>query len=230
VEEWQQISFTDFRRIALLGIAAAILIAPLVRVIKLNAEELVLLGIGFVFAVRHQRMLFVFGILAAPVLCRVLATAHQRYDDRRDSALLNGLMIALFVGLIVLSFPSRRSLESQVESSNPANALRFLNKSGLTGRVLNEYVFGGYLIWSRPEHKVFIDGRADLYESAGVLKDYSQWITLRSDPKGILEKYNITVCLLSKNALTARVISLLPNWKEVYSDKLSVIFARQSTY
>ena len=30
--------------------------------------------------------------------------------------------------------------------------------------MLNEYVYGGYLIWAAPENPVFVDGRADIFE------------------------------------------------------------------
>jgi hypothetical protein len=171
-------------------------------------------------------MLFVFGILAAPVLCRLLATTWDSYDPRRDSAVASGIMLALVTGVIALSIPGSQNLEQQVEKANPAKALKFLRSSGLTGRTLNEYVFGGYLIWAAPERKVFIDGRADLYESPGVLQDYVKWALVQSDPRNLLDKYAVRICLLARNAPMAHVMPLVAGWKQVYSDDLAVIFAR----
>ena len=49
--------------------------------------------------------------------------------------------------------------------------MEFIQASHLSGPMLNDYNFGGYLIWAAPEHPVFIDGRTDVYEWSGVLGD-----------------------------------------------------------
>jgi hypothetical protein len=54
----------------------------------------------------------------------------------------------------------------------------------------------------------------------------TQWATLQSDPNGLLNKYKIDFCLLSRASPMATVIPLLPNWTAVYSDNNSVIFVR----
>ncbi len=228
VEEWQQTNVSDPRGLILLAVAGLVLLVPLMRRVDLLASELCLVALGFLFAIRHERMLFVFGILAAPVLCRLLADAWDRYDPRRDSAVASGIMLALVTGVIAVAIPTHQNLEQQVEKANPAKALQFLRNSGVTGRMLNEYVFGGYLIWAAPERKVFIDGRADLYEAPGVLEDYVRWTLVQADPRHLLEKYAIRICLLARNAPMARVMPLLPGWKQVYSDDLSVVFTREN--
>jgi hypothetical protein len=35
---------------------------------------------------------------------------------------------------------------------------------------LNDYIFGGYLIWAAPEYRAFVDGRADVFECTGLWK------------------------------------------------------------
>jgi hypothetical protein len=71
-----------------------------------------------------------------------------------------------------------------------------------------------------------MDGRADVYEWTGVLDEFGDWAMLRADPKVLLEKYRVDFCLLSKNAPMSRVLPYLPGWKMVYSDELSMIFAK----
>jgi hypothetical protein len=41
----------------------------------------------------------------------------------------------------------------------PTAAVEFLKNNEISGNVLSEYGWGGYLIWKYPEKKVFIDGR-----------------------------------------------------------------------
>jgi hypothetical protein len=226
ISEWQQPSFETIRGLALLAVAALILLVPLLRRCKLALHELILVALGFGFAVRHERMVFIFGILAAPILCRLLSSAWGRYDPARDRILPNAVAIALLVPVIALAFPDSRSLRQQIEKANPAKAVAYLRNSGLSGPILNEYAYGGYLVWAFPEQKVFIDGRADLYEPAGVLGEYEKWTLLQTDSKAFLAKYRINVCLLSPNDPMVRVLPLL-GWKTFYSDDLAVVLGKQ---
>jgi hypothetical protein len=93
--------------------------------------------------------------------------------------------------------------------------------------MLNEYLWGGYLIWALPEQKVFIDGRADIFAWTGVLGEYGRWYTLEEDPARLLDKYGIRYCLLRANAPMARVLLYLPGWKRVYGDEVAVVFVKE---
>jgi hypothetical protein len=51
-----------------------------------------------------------------------------------------------------------------VAETLPAGAVDFLRREGRRGRLWNEYVWGGYLIWHLyPELRVSIDGRMAVY-------------------------------------------------------------------
>ena len=92
--------------------------------------------------------------------------------------------------------------------------------------MLNEYVFGGYLIWALPEEKVFVDGRSDVYDWTGVLAAYGRWATLSEDPQKLLDQYRIRLCVLAVTSPMARVMAYLPNWRKAYSDDIAVVFTR----
>lgn len=226
VSEWLPPSFEQRRGVALLLIGGFTLLIPILRRTELLLDELLLVGTGFGFAVRHERMLFVFGILVAPVLCRLLSDTLSRYEPSHDPVLPNLIILALLVPVIILTFPTRRSLEQQVENENPVRAVEFLKHSGLSGRMLNQYSYGGYLIWVAPEHKVFIDGRADVFEWAGVFADYVKLISLSVDPRTLLEKYHINVCFLSRDQALGRILPLLSGWKIAYSDNSALILTK----
>ena len=106
--------------------------------------------------------------------------------------------------------------------------MEFIKAHHLSGPMLNEWVFGGYLIWAAPEHPVFIDGRGDVFEWAGVVDEFGKWATLQTDPNALLDKYGIRFCLLSRESHMATVLQLLPGWKQIYSDNVSVILARST--
>ena len=123
---------------------------------------------------------------------------------------------------------SLRDLEKQIDDKNPVKAVEFIKAHHLSGHILNEYLYGGYLIWALPNKPVFIDGRGDIFEWSGVLDEFSKWVTLQSNPNELLDKYRVDFCLLSLDSPMARVLPLLPGWKEIYSDHVSVIFARSA--
>jgi hypothetical protein len=105
-------------------------------------------------------------------------------------------------------------------------AVDYIRRTGLSGPMLNDYVFGGYLIWALPQEKVFIDGRADVFDWTGIFPEYGRWATLAEDPKALLDKYRIRFCLFPTNSPMLHVLAYLPGWGKVYSDDVAVIYAR----
>jgi hypothetical protein len=226
VEEWQPLQLASERGFAMMGVLGCIFLLPIVRRTEFFWHELMVLGIGTLSAASHRRMVFVFGILGAPVLSRLLSASWEGYDAEHDRPVPNAILIAVSLVTVVLAFPRQRALAKQVDELSPVAAVKFMKTNNLSGRMLNEYLYGGYLIWAMPEHPVFVDGRADVFEATGVLADLTQWATLQSDPNELLNKYKIDFCLLSRESPMATVLPLLPNWTAVYSDNNSVIFVR----
>jgi hypothetical protein len=91
----------------------------------------------------------------------------------------------------------------------------------------NTYGYGGYLIWSMPEHKVFVDGRADVYERGGALAEYFQVADLKPAAFAVLRSYGIQSCFLQRSEALATVLSAMPEWRQVYSDDMSVVLVRR---
>jgi hypothetical protein len=96
----------------------------------------------------------------------------------------------------------------------------------LKGPVLNDFGWGGYLMWTNPAQPVFIDGRADIYAWNGVMREYGRWAQLEVDPRNLLDCYQIQTCLLRSSAPMAHVLPYLPGWRQVYADQLAVIYTR----
>lgn len=226
VSEWLPLNMTEERGIALLAVLLCIFLLVAVRRSELFFDELLLLAIGTWMAVSHMRMLFLFGILAAPILSRQLSTSWEGYDAESDRIWPNAVMIGISLLAIFLAFPDRPNLEKQVEDGSPVKAVEFIKASHLSGPMLNDYGLGGYLIWAAPEHPVFVDSRGDVFEWSGVLGEFGSWATLQSDPNVLLQKYKINFCLLGRQSPMAHVLPLLHGWKMVYSDDHSVVFVR----
>jgi hypothetical protein len=228
VQEWEPLQVNSGRGVGLLAVLGCIFLLVAIQRSELLWHELVLLVLGAWFAFNHTRMVFVFGILAAPILSRMLSTSWDGYDIEQDRPVPNALLISISLLVAFLGFPTYRSLAKQVEETSPVRAVEFMKTHHLSGHMLNEYVYGGYLIWAAPEDPVFVDGRGDVFETTGVLADYGRWATLESDPHTLLDKYGIEFCLLGRDSPMAHVLPLLHGWKAIYSDSMSVIFARTS--
>lgn len=225
VQEWLPLQVTEPRAVLLVALLLCVFLLVLVRRSELQLQEFVLLALGLWMALSHRRLLFLFGILAAPILSRMLADLWENYDAERDRPVLNACFMGVALVVAVLGFPSQRVLTEDVDQDTPVKAVAFLKTHHVAGRMLNDYVYGGYLIWAAPEYPVFVDGRADVFEWSGVLSDFGRWALLQSDPRLLLDRYKIDFCLLSRDAPMARVLPLL-GWDAIYSDSLSVIFTR----
>jgi len=224
-QEWQPPDPSSLRGAAMIGGVIGLLAVSVLRRSELRLLDLVLVAMGFGLALKHVRMLFVFGILFAPALCRVLGPLLGR-DPKREHPIANGLILAGFATAIAAACPTSAVLQQQVRKANPAAAVEFIRKAGISGPMLNEYLFGDYLIWAFPEEKVFVDGRGDIYDWTGVLSEYGRWATLSEDPNILLDKHKIRFCLLSKNAPMGYVLPYLKGWRKVYSDDVAAVFLR----
>ncbi len=226
ISEWRPLSFKEPWGLGLFAVAALGGVVVLLRRASLRLEEVLLILLGLWMGMRHTRMVFVFGILAAPILCRLLADLWERWDPWRDNRVANTVMILASTALLIAATPTVPELERQVEKSNPVKAVQFIRQAGLAGPMLNEYVWGGYLIWALPEHPTYVDGRTDIFDWTGVFMEYGRWSNLQEDPRLVLEKRKINFCLVSKDATIVEVFPFLPGWKKVYSDEVAAVFAR----
>lgn len=225
VDEWKPLSFSDSRAFALVAVIAASLLMVTVRWQELLWEELLILAMGTWLAASHERMVFAFGILAAPILTRLLKNEWEDYDVHRDHPIANAVLIVASFIAIYFAFPSKSELTSLVATQSPVKAVEFLKSKHISGPMLNEYVYGGYLIWAAPEYPVFIDGRADVFEATGVFSEFGNWATLQKPPTELLDKYKINFCLLARSSPMVQVLPLA-GWTMVYSDDNSAVFLR----
>src|SRR5258708_32697358 len=91
-------------------------------------------------------------------------------------------------------FPASAVLEKKSGETCLIAAIEYLRSHHITGKILNFYGFGGYLVLSG--QPVFIDGRGDLYERAGVFSDYIHLNEFKFGSLAVLQNYGINACLL----------------------------------
>lgn len=113
------------------------------------------------------------------------------------------------------------------ETATPSAAVQAVRKAHLTGPVLNEYGFGGYLIYAGIPP--FIDGRADMYGD-DFLKEYMEAVSLKSSdglPK-LLQKYRIEWTLMPPESAAVALLDHLPEWRRLYADKVAVVHVKKT--
>lgn len=229
VQEWNRLALSDPRGAGLLVVLVLVAVCLIAqKSARLFLHELLLLAMGAWLAFSHQRMAIVFGILAAPVVSRLLSSFWSGYEREQDRPVLNAIVMSLAAVAVFLAFPSRAALAKQVDTGSPVAAVEYIKTHHLSGNMLNAYDYGGYLIWALPDHPDFIDGRADLFEWAGVLREFGAWALLQSNPNTLLDKYQVSFCVLERVDPVVREFPQMRNWEEVYSDNASVIYVRSN--
>jgi hypothetical protein len=194
----------------------------------LRLEEVALLFFAVYAACVHIRFLFLFVLVFAPLLAGMFERWIPAYQPAKDRPWLNGTLLALVGGGLLAFFPSSSELDQMVARNYPRDAVAYLREHPVE-TLFNEYGWGGYLIWSAsPAHRVFIDGRADIYEYSGVLTDYLRITRLDPDTLALLRKYGVEACLLGREAPLGTLLEALPDWTRVYSDEVSNLFVHGS--
>ena len=228
VTEWQPLRLNDARGIGFLALLTGIPLLAACGKATLYLDEILLLAISGIEAAEHERLIFVFGIIVAPIIARVLASHWPGYDRRRDHPVANVVLIAASALVSYAAFPTPGRIAQQIDGNNPTKALAYIREHHVPGPMFNEYVYGGYLIWAAPEYPVFVDGRTDIFEWTGVLSEYGEAVLLQSDPAALLDKYHVNFCLLRQDSPLRRVLPLIPGWKIVYSDEVAFVAVRDA--
>ena len=193
-----------------------------------RVPELALFLGGTVMTFLHARFILVVAPFFALILGRVLARWLEPYSRRKDQYAINGLLIVTVLGAMVHYFPTQADLEQKVADRFPERAVEYLRQHPVPEPMYNSDWFGGYLVWSLgPQHKVFIDGRSELYEKGGVLAEFIDVLQMRPGSLSVLEHYQIQSCLLERDSKLAEVLSALPDWRVVYSDATGILYVRQ---
>jgi len=227
IEEWQSMPFGITGGKIFLGFVLGLILLQVMLRLKWRFEELALFLFGTAMACLHIRFLLIFVPFLAPVLAMILARCVPAYDRAKDKFLLNLALMVAVGAAIVHYFPSRAELQRNIAKTFPVAAVEYLQRHDVPGPMFNNYGFGGYLVLTRaPEHKVFIDGRGDVYERGGVLADYLHMSHIGPGSLEVLKGYGVRSCLLQRDEPLATLLSASPEWQRIYLDNVSTLFVR----
>ncbi len=228
VEEWVSLDFHSPRGHVLLIALTLLFFAQLARREKRvwAPYELAYIAIGVYSAFTYSRFLFLAAILICPLLAKEIRGLGP-YQAEKNKPWLNA---GILCGLMIFA---ARQRQGQIETSGPngrafpEQALPYLRAFQPQGRVLNDYLWGGYLEFYTPHIPTFVDSRVDIFEYAGVFKDYLDVIRLKNS-LGILDKYKIRYVLFQKDAPLVYLLQNTQAWKTDYEDGSTILLERAS--
>jgi hypothetical protein len=230
IMEWQPLAFNLSGGKLFLGIVSVFIFVQSAFRFRWRLEEFALFLFGTIMACLHTRFLLLFVPFTAPLLATISARWLPRYDRAKNLYLLNAVLIAGIVGAIIHYLPSNAFVQQKMKEQFPVDAVEYMAQHPVPEPMFNAYFFGGYLVWaSGPNHKVFIDGRSELYERGGVLSDYLQIADVRPGALGILRSYGVESCLIQRDAPLATLLAASGEWRRMYSDSVSAIYVRSET-
>jgi hypothetical protein len=229
INEWQPMPFNLFGAKLFLALILGLFIVQIAFRLSWRLEELALFFFGTAMACIHVRFLLIFVPFFAPLLATTLARWLPKYQREKDKFILNAIIMISMLAAMVHYFPSQTKIGENVARNFPVGAVEYMREHPVPGPMFNSYNFGGYLVWSRsPEHRVFIDGRGELYERGGVFADYMHITLLQPGALSVLRGYGVQSCLVMRQEPFATVLAALPEWHAVYSDTVSTLFVRRN--
>jgi hypothetical protein len=216
IGEWQA---TDFAQVSPFEIAllATVFMLGNGRLRVPAFRLLILLGLVYL-ALTHVRHQMLLGVVAPILLAPALAHAWpaKEEDSLRGLAALAAFGFAM-LAVARLALPVARGDDPVTPASALAHVPRFVRETP----VLNDYSFGGYLIWNGV--KPFIDSRADLYGDI-FLENYASLTAPDKDAlAATLAYYHVRWTIFAAGAPVVKLLDATPGWHRFYSDKLAVV-------
>lgn len=216
IGEWRP---SDFSRITPFAIAllAALFVLGRGQVKLPPLRLLLLLGLTWM-ALAHTRHQMLLGVCAPILLAEAFGQMWPAKGEKQPAlfaTLAAGGLVALMAAR--LAIPLARG----DDAISPATALAHVPRFVRETPVLNDYSYGGYLIWNGV--KPFIDSRADLYGDI-FLRDYSAIISPDKDAlAAALAFHRARWTIFPAEAPVVKLLDATPGWRRFYSDKLAVV-------
>ncbi|MBV8507097.1 MAG: hypothetical protein JOZ11_14980 [Alphaproteobacteria bacterium] len=232
--EWRSPDFQSFEPLELW--LAVVLFAGFALGWRLPLTRLFMLLLLLHMALQHRRHGELVGLVAPLLLAPALASQLRALTAGRSAgpvdrslaelakpASLRGVALA-GAALAALSAAMLHGAATRTDVAVPTAALAAVEAAHVTGPVLNDYGFGGYLIFAGIPP--FIDGRAELYGDE-FIRRYVQAMLLESDelPK-LLDQYGIVWTLIAPERPAALLLDHLPGWLRLYADDDAVVHVR----
>lgn len=198
---------------------------------RLPASAVILVAIWTYLALRSVRNIPLMALVTAPIVASSFsACVRGRWSELSQrlgtmNTASNGWLTVAVAALIAIVCVPRPT--SMPPDRWPVNAVKFIQQhpEQFSGNMLNQHVWGGYLMWGLPEHKVFVDGRTDFYGEP-FIRNFLDMTQLRPGWREKLDASRTSWTLLTTDHPLTQALALLPDWRLAYSDPLTTIYLR----
>jgi hypothetical protein len=172
-----------------------------------------------------QRHMPYFALAATPYIAAGLSELWWRWRPASRFALPRPVIVGMGAGLVAMIAASVATAPfAPIETQYPTAARAKL--AATSGNLLNEYDWGGYLIWRVPERRVFIDGRLFLF-LPDVLTEYEEMVFVHPGWRDQLDRHAIVQVLLRPDRPLVVALREL-GWTVVSEDATALLLQRPS--
>jgi hypothetical protein len=222
ISEWRPQDFSHLGAFEILLLGSVLALS---RGMTLPATRiLVVLGLVH-FALAQIRNADLLAVLAPLYLAAPLA---RHFGSKVESDASNPPLRLNLAALAVMIAATALQMTRDVRPAAANTPSAAIADAGLAdaGPVLNDYAFGGYLIYAGIP--TFIDGRGELF-GGDFIERYNRGISLANlnDFLKLLDDYKIQSTLLAPGTPAVWLLDRLPGWQRVYSDSIAVVHKRR---
>jgi hypothetical protein len=166
---------------------------------------------------------------------RFLSEVNPGGPGARRPAAAGAAVLLLLIGLGIAreaqGLPRARLFDySAGLSFFPRAACDLIERQGWSGRMYNEFDWGGYCIWRfYPRQQVFIDGRCEVYFD-GAWENHQAVHYAQADWEARLRAAQIDTLLVNPNSYLNRVLPTSHEWQQVYADPMALVYRRTQPF
>lgn len=243
IEEWASPDFHQLTQQPFLWLLFSTFVVMVLTRRRSDMVDVLVFVIFAYMGLTSRRFFAPFALAVTPVLSRHIQLLCEDCTLRQIPIILSGthhlikksiwrysinalIVVTLFTATLVKLYQVNRPafISETMQRSYPVKTIEWIRQNQPSGNMLNEYNWGGYLIWELRDYPVFIDGRTDLFGSCG-LNEWLMAVGAGEFWEAVFQGYNIGFTVLQPDRPINQIL-LANGWQQVYRDAVSVIMVR----
>jgi tetratricopeptide (TPR) repeat protein len=227
-------------------ISLSILLSFLINIKRISFINL-LLSLPFIYlSFISVRFVYILGIVAAPILSNNISSilrfySLDKYLVKKTSIAIASILAVLYPLFLIHDSNSYGNTKNTIGfgidfRTVPENALRYMDRRGIYGRMFSNFEWGGYINWRDfPKRSVFLDPRGEI--PLDLLDKFKLALSAPPVMNTFEETYNIKAVLIKYPAMAdlykeiggSDVDPAFPNrdWALVYWDDEALVYLKR---